>query len=137
MNMPGSNLRATALALAAILSIAAALVTGCGKQNDTIGVSAPGIEETKAIAEEDFIYGLPIVMNYAVMNEFVIDKNSGQYKAPFNKMYNDACVFTDKDTAVITPNGDTPHSMLWLDLRAEPMVISVPAVEKSATTRCS
>jgi hypothetical protein len=31
---------------------------------------------------------------------------------------------------VITPNSDTPYSLLWLDLRAEPMVISVPAVEK-------
>ena len=30
----------------------------------------PGIAETKAIAEEGFIYGLPIVMNYAVMYEF-------------------------------------------------------------------
>ena len=27
--------------------------------------------ETKAIAEEGFIYGLPIVMNYAVMYEYV------------------------------------------------------------------
>ena len=69
-------------------------------------------------------------MNYAVMNEFVIDKNSGQYKAPFNSINNEARVFTYKDTAVVTPNSDTPYSMLWQDLRAEPMVISVPAVEK-------
>ncbi len=31
---------------------------------------------------------------------------------------------------MVTPNSDTPYSMLWLDLRAEPMVISVPAVDK-------
>ncbi|HEX9590565.1 MAG TPA: DUF1254 domain-containing protein, partial [Bradyrhizobium sp.] len=91
----------------------------------------PGIIEAKAIAEEGFIYGLPIVMNYAVMYEYSVDKNSGQYKAPFNQIKNEARVYTYKDTAVITPNSDTPYSLLWLDLRAEPVVLSVPAVEKT------
>src|SRR5450631_3697424 len=91
----------------------------------------PSILEAKAIAEEGFIYGLPIVMNYAVMYEYSVDKNSGQYKAPFNQINNEARVFTYKDTAVITPNSDTPYSILWTDLRAEPIVLSVPAVEKT------
>jgi hypothetical protein len=57
--------------------------------------------ETKAIAEEGFIYGLPIVMNYAVAYEYSVDKNSGQYKAPFNQIKNEARVFTYKDTSVM------------------------------------
>src|SRR5271168_844966 len=87
--------------------------------------------EARAIAEAGFIYGLPIVMNYAVMHEYCVDKNSGQYKAPFNQINNEARVFTYKDTAIITPNSDTPYSLAWLDLRAEPIVLSVPAVDKS------
>lgn len=87
--------------------------------------------EMKVLAEEAYIYGLPIVMNYAVMYDYCVDKNSGQYKAPFNQIKNEARVFTYEDTAIITPNSDTPYSLLWLDLRAEPMVLSVPAVEKS------
>ena len=66
------------------------------------------------------------------MYEFAVDKNSGQYKAPFNQIKNEARVFTYKDTAIVTPNSDTPYSLVWLDLRAEPIVISVPAVEKNA-----
>ncbi|WP_428429851.1 DUF1254 domain-containing protein [Pararhizobium sp.] len=89
-----------------------------------------GILEIKDIAEQGFIYGLPLVMNYAVMQEFAVDKNSGQYKAPFNVLLNEHRTFTPDDTAVITPNSDTPYSSAWLDLRAEPMVISVPEVEK-------
>jgi hypothetical protein len=89
----------------------------------------PDIREAKAIAEEGFIYGLPIVMNYAVMYEYSVDKNSGQYKAPFNQIKNEPRVFTYKDTAVITPNSDTPYSFAWMDLRAEPVVLSVPAVD--------
>ncbi len=125
------------LALAGV--IAATALTGCQKKGDPIsaaeqadkksGIAAPGIEETKAIAEEAFIYGLPIVMNYAIMHEFNVDPKSGQYKGPFNKIANEARVFTSKDTAVVTPNSDTPYSMLWLDLRAEPRVISVPAFD--------
>src|SRR3954453_23626088 len=40
-------------------------------------------------------------------------------------------VATPADTAIITPNSDTPYSFIWLDLRVEPMVISVPMVERS------
>lgn len=69
-------------------------------------------------------------MNYAVMYEYAVDRNSGQFKAPFNQINNEARVFTYEDTSVITPNSDTPYSILWTDLRAEPIVLSVPAVEK-------
>ena len=119
--------------------LSAGLVTSC-KKNDPIkqaaaadkaaGIAAPGLDEVKAIAEEGFIYGLPLVMNYAVMNEMAVDPDSGQFKAPFNTIDNADHVFTYEDTAVVTPNSDTPYSVIWLDLRAEPMVVSVPAVEK-------
>jgi hypothetical protein len=87
--------------------------------------------ETKAIAEEGFIYGLPIVMNYGVMYEYAVDKNSSQFKAPFNQLNSMHRVATPEDTAVVTPNSDTPYSVGFMDLRAEPVVISVPAIEKS------
>src|SRR6188472_1254293 len=90
----------------------------------------PSLLEAKDIAEEGFIYGLPLVMNYAVMQEFAVDRNSGQFKAPFNEINNMHNVATPADTAIISPSSDTPHSFVWLDLRAEPMVISVPTVEK-------
>ncbi|MGY3129608.1 hypothetical protein ACVWZM_000290 [Bradyrhizobium sp. USDA 4501] len=89
----------------------------------------PGFFKAKDIAEAGFIYGLPMVMAYGVMNEYAVDKSSGQYKAPFNTLFNEARVFTYEDTAVITPNSDTPYSFAWLDLRAEPLVFSVPAID--------
>ena len=89
----------------------------------------PGFLKAKDIAEQGFIYGLPIVMNYAVMFEYAVDRNSGQFKAPFNQIKNEPNVFTYKDTAVVTPNSDTPYSFVWMDLRAEPVVLSVPAVD--------
>ena len=125
-----------------IVGVVAALLLagGCSRKNDTVaqaekqdkatGEGRPGIAEVKKIAEDGFVFGLPIVMNYAVQHDFAIDRNSGQFKAPFNEIWNDHQVFTYKDTSVPTPNSDTPYSMCWLDLRAEPIVISVPAVDK-------
>ncbi len=127
--------------------LVAACLAACGKKDDPItqaatapasaaassaaaGVAVPSLAEVRAIAEEGFVYGLPIVMNYAVMHQYVIDKNSGQWKAPFNTVYNEHRVFTPEDTAIPTPNSDTPYSLAWMDLRAEPMVLSVPAVDK-------
>ncbi len=63
------------------------------------------------------------------MYEYAVDRNSGQFKAPFNQIKNEAHVFTYKDTAIVTPNSDTPYSFVWMDLRAEPIVLSVPAVD--------
>ncbi|MGQ3215214.1 DUF1254 domain-containing protein [Shinella sp.] len=111
----------------------AALVAATAKSVPVIAQDKaewPGLLEAKGIAEEGFIYGLPLVMNYAVMQEFAVDRNSGQFKAPFNEINNMHQVASPEDTAIITPNSDTPYSILWLDLRAEPMVISVPTVEK-------
>ena len=86
--------------------------------------------QARTIAEEGFIYGLPLVMNYAIMNEYAVDKNTSQFKAPFNHIKNEPRLYTYKDTAVLSPNSDTPYSLAWLDLRAEPIVITVPEVEK-------
>lgn len=109
------------------LTAAAAATSGSNPAMAQAG--RPGFFRAREIAEAGFIYGLPMVMNYAIIYEFVIDRNSGQYKAPFNRIANEARVFTYRDTAVVTPNSDTPYSVLWLDLRAEPMVVSVPAVD--------
>jgi hypothetical protein len=86
--------------------------------------------EARAIAEEAITYGFPMVMNYGVMYESFVNKDSSQYKSPFNQLYNTARVYTPKDTAIVTPNSDTPYSFFGADLRAEPVVFTVPEIEK-------
>lgn len=53
-------------------------------------------------------------MNYAVNYEFWVDKTSDQYKGCFNQIFNEHRVFTYMDTAVVTPNSDTPYSFAGL-----------------------
>lgn len=91
----------------------------------------PSTDEITEIAKEATVYALPMLMNYGVMYEYAVDVGGPQYKAPFNTLYSEANVFTFKDTAVVTPNSDTPYSFVWMDLRAEPMVLCVPEIEKN------
>ncbi len=95
-----------------------------------IAQTKPSAEGITAIAKEAAVYALPMLMNYGVMYEYAIDTSGPQYKAPFNTLFNEANVFTYKDTAVVTPNSDTPYSFVWMDLRAEPMVLCVPEIEQ-------
>jgi hypothetical protein len=112
--------------LPAVMLMAILTTTSCTNNPSTVRAAIPREDGYK----QAFIYGFPMVMNYGVMYEYAVDQNSGQYKAPFNQIFNEARVFTPKDTAIVTPNSDTPYSILWMDLRAEPIVLCVPPIER-------
>jgi hypothetical protein len=81
---------------AVVWILAAMLVVGCNKKNDAVseaenadkinGVAVPGIEETKQVVQDGFVYGLPIVMYYTSAYELFVDPTSGQFKAPIGKL---------------------------------------------------
>jgi hypothetical protein len=83
------------LSSVALASMAVSAVEPGPAQAQT-SATRPGFFGAKDIAEAGFIYGLPIVMNYAVMYEYSVDRNSGQFKAPFNQLKNEPNVFTYK-----------------------------------------
>ena len=87
-------------------------------------------KEAKEIAKEAYIYGFPMVINYKTMYNFTVDKKSPEYKGDFNVLGCDARVYTPEDKTVVTPNSDTPYCLAWLDLRTEPLVFTVPEMEK-------
>ena len=130
-------MRIAALALAGAAqaaSPAAATAHGAGQHTVPEAAPAPAPDaateaaRVQALAEQAYIFGLPIVINYAVLHASAVDPASPKYKAPFNQFKNIGRVFTHEDTAVVTPNSDTPYSFAALDLRAEPVVITVPPV---------
>lgn len=87
--------------------------------------------EARAIAKEAYIYGYPMVDSYRIMHAYFVDRENPEYKADWNQIRSFARVFTPEDKAVQTPNADTPYSFLGLDLRAEPIVLTVPVIEKN------
>jgi hypothetical protein len=103
------------------------LLTGaCNKQEGPVREAVSHKDDY----QQAYIYGFPMIAAYKAMYQFNVDKTNSQYKGPFNQVWNDSKTFTPKDTAIVTPNADTPYSLLEMDLRAEPLVICVPKVEK-------
>jgi hypothetical protein len=86
--------------------------------------------EARAIAKEAYIYGFPVVDNYRIQHTYWVDRTNPEYKGPWNQIWNSAKLFTPADTAIQTPNSDTLYSFVGADLRAEPLVLTVPVIEK-------
>lgn len=125
-----------------VLLAALSLLTGCATdtapEQDTSTSAAPPTsgseavspEEARAIAKEAYIYGFPMVDNYRVQYSYFVDKQDPEYKGGWNEIHNTARVYTPDDTAVQTPNSDTPYSSVGADLRVEPLVLTVPTIEQ-------
>jgi hypothetical protein len=105
------------------------MVASASAQTSPAG--GPSTDEARAIAKEAVIYGFPLVDNYRVQYSYFVDRNSPEFKAGWNTLVNNARVYTPDDKSIQTPNSDTPYSYVGADLRAEPLVFTVPEVEKS------
>src|SRR5271167_1032399 len=86
--------------------------------------------EARVVAKEAYIYGFPMVDNYRIQHAYFVDRQNPEFKAPWNQLRNIPRVYTPEDKAIQTPNSDTPYSMIGMDLRAEPIVLTVPPIEK-------
>lgn len=83
----------------------------------------PSSEDLAQAAEEAYIFAFPLVMNYHTMYSQAI-KGDGE----FGKWVNFG-TSTPADKDIVTPNNDTPYSYAWVDLRAEPWVLTLPKIE--------
>ena len=92
------------------------------------GVSDP--VEARAIAADAYIWAYPLLDNYRIQHAYFLDASNPEYKGPYNEMHGSARVYTPEDRAIQTPNSDTPYTMIGLDLRAEPIVLTLPAIEE-------
>ena len=85
-------------------------------------------EQAKQIAKEAYIFAFPMLDNYKMMFAQAIYEKTPAYEAPFNTLKNKAILLGPEYTTIVRPNNDTFYSIVWLDLRGEPVIISVPAI---------
>src|SRR3982074_1561216 len=89
-----------------------------------------GPGEARTSAKEAYVYGFPIVDNYRIQHAYWVDRTTPEYKGPWNQIWNSSQLFSPADKAIQTPNSDTLYSFVGADLRSEPLVLTVPAMEK-------
>jgi hypothetical protein len=79
--------------------------------------------EARTIAKEAYIFNYPLVMYYRTMYLQAIDKDSKSFSGDFGKWLH-LGTSSPKDTDIVSP-----YSYAWVDLRAEPRVLTMPKIE--------
>jgi len=121
-------IRSSSIVMAAFL-----LASACAKDGSTpdsqTAMEALTPEEATAIAKEAYIYAFPMMENYRTMYVQAIDRMAPGYGAPFNELAHKTELLGPEFKDVVRPNNDTMYSFAWLNLRAQPIVITVPEIK--------
>jgi hypothetical protein len=117
--------RREVLGLAAASALALALTPAAAQ-----AASALTPAEAKAIAKEAWAWSYAPIEGYQTLYAQAVNKDAPGYVGGFNQFRHFSRLATPADKDIVTPNNDTPYSWAWLDLRAEPIVLSLPAVPK-------
>ena len=87
--------------------------------SQSVGIEGVTAQQARSIAREAYLYGTPMVASYQAIHASSIDRNGPQYKGPFNTIHPAA-----------NPDTGAQYVFAALDLRAEPVVVTVPGMEK-------
>lgn len=87
--------------------------------------------DARMLAKQVYLYGFPVVEFYKTLYSEALDEQNPNFKAPLNQIGNTARLHTPRDNSLSTPNLDTAPSFAWMDLRAEPLVLTLPPIEDS------
>ncbi len=82
-------------------------------------------QQAQELAKEAYIYAFP-----AVEHNKVIWKILDNYKMAPDQFFANTELFTPEHTTVVSPNNDTYYAYAVLDIRNEPVVITIPKIEK-------
>ncbi len=128
-----------------VAAVAAAVLASCKPTNDaestTEAASTPAAaqeaastanepsdgltaEQARQYARDAYVFTYPLVLYYRTMHSQAIEGD-----AEFGKWLHLGTA-TPQDTDIVTPNNDTPYSYAWVDLRAEPWVLTMPEIDE-------
>ncbi|NRB17877.1 MAG: DUF1254 domain-containing protein [Rhodobacteraceae bacterium] len=108
-----------------LLKITKSLIAALVVANSAVAESQLSVDEARQIGRDGYVFGFPMVENYKTMFGFSIYPESPVYSG-FNTYQHNRKPYDPDFKLVVTPNNDTLYSTTFADLRAEPLVITVP-----------
>ncbi len=75
------------------------------------------------------VFGMPTIDLFRILDSFALDPASPEFKAPVGQFAHSRRLADPSDRSIVAMNVDTPYSYAWLDLRDEPVVLTLPAFE--------
>ncbi len=114
--------------MSVLLLVSACAKDGATPRSQTASV-APSLGEAAEIAKEAYIYAFPMIENYRTMFVQAIDRTAPGYIGGFDELVHKSELLGPEFKDIVRPNNDTMYSFAWLDLRAQPVVITVPKIE--------
>jgi hypothetical protein len=88
--------------------------------------AAPFLEEAKEIAAEAYIYGYALIATDVVRIQMTNVESPGGFRAPMGQFYHQKTYAGATAEGASGPSTDTLVSVAWVDLGAEPWVVSWP-----------
>lgn len=86
------------------------------------------VNEARELAREAWLFGMPLVMFEKQVDYITYVNKPEETKAPINQFAHYRKFVDASNRAIVGFNVDNLYSLAWLDLSAEPLVLSVPAM---------
>jgi hypothetical protein len=115
--------RFSSFAKAALLSLSAFLLVACGGDNSEDKKEEKTLTQ---LSKEAYIYALPAVEHNKLLQSLI--KQGAVSSAALSNLFSSATLSNADSTSVVSPNIDTYYSVGVLDVKYEPVVITIPAL---------
>ncbi len=108
-------------------------LTSCGhKASESDSADRAKRDEALKTGVDAYIFGYPLVLMDVTREVMTAAPNATAIagRAPINQFANMRSFPNYTFTDVVSPNADTLYSSAWINVKAEPMLLSVPAMDK-------
>ncbi len=114
--------------LAAFLALGSPLVLAQGPKTGEKGVPMPTAADAKNIAADAYLQTFPLLQTARELDRQMNSADAPDYLGKFNTFRHQDGLPSPKDASVRRKSYDAPYSWAWLDVRAEPVVLQLPAI---------